>query len=69
MTKFRIILPTRIILRHELEETMPEFSVPKLTTLSSISKSIGRRRVLFVTMPNGDPFDLIGPIMLIPPTT
>ena len=44
---------------------MPEFSVPKLTTLSSIPKSTGRRRVLFVTMPDGDPFDLIGPMTVL----
>ena len=44
---------------------MPEFLVPKLTTLSSIPKSTGRRRVLFVTMPDGDPFDLIGPMTVL----
>lgn len=44
---------------------MPEFSLPKIRTLSSIPKSKGRRRVVFVTMPNGDPFDLIGPMTVL----
>lgn len=44
---------------------MPEFSLPKIKTLSSIPKSRGRRRVVFVTMPNGDPFDLIGPLTVL----
>ena len=44
---------------------MLKFSVPKLTTLSSIPKSTGRRRTLFVTMPDGDPFDLIGPMTVL----
>lgn len=44
---------------------MLEFSAPKITTLSSIPKSTGRRRVVFVTMPDGDPFDLIGPLTVL----
>ena len=44
---------------------MLEFSVPKITTLSSIPKSRRRRRVVFVTMPKGDPFDLIGPMAVL----
>jgi transcriptional regulator GlxA family with amidase domain len=44
---------------------MLEFSVPKITTLSSIPKSRRRRRVVFVTMPDGDPFDLIGPMTVL----
>ena len=44
---------------------MPEFSLPKIRTLSSIPKSRGRRRVVFVTMPDGDPFDLIGPMTVL----
>ena len=44
---------------------MLDFSVPKLTTLSSIPKSTGRRRVILVTMPDGDPFDLIGPLTVL----
>ncbi len=44
---------------------MLEFSVPKLTTLSSIPKSTGRRRVLLVATPGGDPFDLIGPLTVL----
>jgi len=44
---------------------MLEFSVPKISTLSSIPKSRRRRRVVFVTMPKGDPFDLIGPMTVL----
>jgi transcriptional regulator GlxA family with amidase domain len=44
---------------------MLEFTVPKIHSLSSIPQSTGRRRVVFVTMPNGDPFDLIGPMTVL----
>ena len=44
---------------------MLEFSVPKVKTLSSIPKSRRRRRVVFVTMPEGDPFHLIGPMTVL----
>lgn len=44
---------------------MLEFSVPKLATLSSIPKSKSRKRVLLVAMPDGDPFDLIGPLTVL----
>ncbi len=44
---------------------MLEFSFPKIGMLSSIPKSRDRRRVVFVTMPDGDPFDLIGPMTVL----
>ena len=44
---------------------MLAFTVPKIRSLSSIPKSSGRRRVVLVTMPNGDPFDLIGPMTVL----
>lgn len=44
---------------------MLEFSVPKISALSSIPKSAGRRRVLLVATPDGDPFDLIGPLTVL----
>ena len=44
---------------------MLEFPVPKVKTLSSIPKSRRRRRVVFVTMPEGDPFHLIGPMTVL----
>ena len=44
---------------------MLEFSVPKISALSSIPKSESRRRVLLVATPDGDPFDLIGPLTVL----
>ena len=42
-----------------------EFSAPKVTTIRSSRRSTRRRRVVFVTVPDGDPFDLIGPMMVL----
>lgn len=47
---------------------MLEFFVPKIDTIAAIPKSHGRRRVVLVTMPNGDPFDLIGPLTVLQDT-
>ena len=44
---------------------MLEFSTPKISTLSSIPTSAERRRVLLVATPNGDPFDLVGPLTVL----
>ena len=44
---------------------MLEFSMPKISTLSSMPKSAERRRVLLVATPDGDPFDLIGPLTVL----
>ena len=44
---------------------MPEFIVPKLHSLAAIPKAQKRKRIVFVTMPDGDPFDLIGPMTVI----
>jgi transcriptional regulator GlxA family with amidase domain len=42
-----------------------EFSAPRINTIRSSRRSTRRRRVVFVTVPNGDPFDLIGPMMVL----
>ena len=44
---------------------MLDFSVPTISSLSSLPKSAHRHRAVFVTMPNGDPFDLIGPMTVL----
>jgi transcriptional regulator GlxA family with amidase domain len=44
---------------------MLEFTVPKISSLSSIPRCESRRRVLLVATPDGDPFDLIGPLTVL----
>ena len=42
-----------------------DFSAPKVKSIRSARQSTQRRRVVFVTVPGGDPFDLIGPMMVL----
>ena len=42
-----------------------EFLAPKVKSIRSSRESTRRRRVVFVTVPGGDPFDLIGPMMVL----
>lgn len=42
-----------------------EFSAPKVKSIRSSRESTRRRRVVFVAVPDGDPFDLIGPMMVL----
>lgn len=42
-----------------------DFSAPKVKSVRSSRKSTRRRRVVFVTVPDGDPFDLIGPMTVL----
>ena len=42
-----------------------EFSAPTIKSIRSSRQSTRRRRVVFVTVPGGDPFDLIGPMMVL----
>ena len=42
-----------------------EFSAPKVKNIRSSRASTRRRRMVFVTVPGGDPFDLIGPMMVL----
>lgn len=42
-----------------------EFSAPRVKSIRSSRSSTRRRRVVFVTVPDGDPFDLIGPMMVL----
>ena len=44
---------------------MLEFAVPRLTMLPELKESEKRRRVVLVTVPDGDPFDLIGPMTVL----
>lgn len=44
---------------------MLEFTVPTLTMLPEFKESEKRRRVVLVTVPDGDPFDLIGPLTVL----
>ena len=44
---------------------MLEFDVPAVESVRGIPRSEGGRHVLFVTMPDGDPFDLIGPMAVL----
>lgn len=44
---------------------MPEFVAPKLQMIPELNRSEKRRRVVLVTVPNGDPFDLIGPLTVL----
>lgn len=44
---------------------MPEFVAPKVKAVSPGPGNSVRRRVVFVTVPGGDPFDLIGPLMVL----
>ncbi len=45
-----------------------EFSAPKVKSIWSSRGVTKRRRVVFVTVPDGDPFDLIGPLMVLQDT-
>lgn len=45
-----------------------EFLAPKVKSIRSSRSSTRRRRVVFVTVPGGDPFDLIGPLMVLQDT-
>lgn len=42
---------------------MLEFDLPAVEAIRALPRS--RRRVLFVTMPGGDPFDLVGPMAVL----
>lgn len=42
-----------------------EFSAPRVKSIRSSRSSTRRRRVVFVTVPGGDPFDLVGPLMVL----
>ena len=44
---------------------MLEFVAPKLQMIPDLNQSEKRRRVVLVTVPNGDPFDLIGPMTVL----
>ena len=44
---------------------MLEFSAPKVAAIQPPRDHAARRRVVFVTVPNGDPFDLIGPLTVL----
>jgi transcriptional regulator GlxA family with amidase domain len=41
---------------------MLEFDVPRVESLRATPRDTGKRRFVLVTMPGGDPFDLIGPL-------
>ena len=45
-----------------------DFSAPKVKSIRSSREATRRRRVVFVTVPGGDPFDLIGPLMVLQDT-
>lgn len=42
-----------------------EFLAPKVKSIRSTREATRRRRIVFVTVPGGDPFDLIGPMMVL----
>ena len=44
---------------------MPKFDFPPVDSLLVAPRRKQKRRVLFVTMPDGDPFDLIGPMTVL----
>lgn len=44
---------------------MLTFSAPKVAAIHPSKGALPRRRVVFVTVPNGDPFDLIGPMAVL----
>lgn len=44
---------------------MLEFAVPRLQLIPELGDAEKRRRFLLVTVPNGDPFDLIGPMTVL----
>ena len=44
---------------------MPEFTAPRIETIRAARGTSDRIRVVFVTVPDGDPFDLIGPLMVL----
>jgi len=45
-----------------------DFIAPKVKSIRSSREATRRRRVVFVTVPDGDPFDLIGPLMVLQDT-
>ena len=44
---------------------MLEFDVPRVESLQATPREEGKRRFVLVTMPDGDPFDLIGPMAVL----
>lgn len=44
---------------------MIKFDVPKVASANGKPRDAGKIRVVFVTVPNGDPFDLIGPMAVL----
>lgn len=44
---------------------MLEFIAPKVAAIQPSKDRAARRRAVFVTVPNGDPFDLIGPMTVL----
>jgi len=44
---------------------MFEFDIPTVDSVRATVRDSGKRRFVFVTMPDGDPFDLIGPMAVL----
>jgi transcriptional regulator GlxA family with amidase domain len=44
---------------------MLEFDVPRVESLRATPRDEGKRRFVLVTVPDGDPFDLIGPMAVL----